>query len=365
MGIVFLMLLVVFSHDKIKWITRAFAPVIYAFILSYLLDSVVRFCMAKLKVRRSQGILLACVALVGILILMVSIIVPKIVENINNVVSFVLDKNIDIGQILRTLKDRIDNEYIQYLADSILKAGESIQQRINSFLLYFSNQLLNIIKNIGARTFTIFTSFIISIYMLYEKDDLIARGKRLIYALFKETKASRIIYMGQKANIIFKSFLNGKILDSFIVGTICITMFTIFNVPYAALMGSVLGIFNIIPFFGPIIGAVPVLIVSLFVAPSKALTALIIILVIQQLDANFLDPKIVGGNVGVSPFWILAAVTVGGEIGGIPGMIFGVPVVVLVKTMVEEYIDMRLIEKGMDDYERDKLKVVKVKKKRK
>ena len=365
MLIVFLMLLVVFSYNKISWILNAFTPVIYAFILAYLLDSVVRFFMVRLKVRRAQGILLACIFMVGIVVLIFSIILPSIVENINAVASFFLDKDIDIGKIVTDMKGRLDNQYVQYAADSILKAGESIQQRLNSLLLFFSNQLLQILTSIGSKAFIMLTSFIISIYMLIEKDDLIARGKRLIYAFYSESKANRILSIGIKSNVIFKSFLNGKILDSFIVGTICITVFTIFNVPYAVLMGSLMGIFNIIPFFGPIIGAVPVVIVSLFVDPSKALTALVIILIIQQLDANFLDPRIVGNNVGVTPFWILTAVTVGGALGGIPGMIFGVPVVVLLKTILEEYIDMRLIEKGMCELEIDKLKVMKVKQKKK
>ena len=363
--IVFLMLLVVFNYSGINKVTKAFAPVVYAFMLAYLLDSVVRFCVEKLNVRRSQGIMLSCIALIGIIVFMFSIIVPKIVENINNVVSFVLDKNIDVNEIVINLKDNIDNQYVHYAADSILKAGESIQGRLNSILLYLSNQLLLIITTIGSKTFTILTSFIIAIYMLIEKEDLIARIKRLIYAYMCEAKAKKIIYIGQKANSIFKSFLNGKILDSFIVGTICVIAFTIAKIKYSVLLGTILGIFNIIPFFGPIIGAVPVIVVTLFTEPSKALIALIIIIVIQQVDANFLDPKIVGGNVGVSPFWILTAVTVGGALGGIAGMVFGVPFVVLLKTAIEEGIEMKLIEKGIENFEKDKLQVMKIKEKKK
>ena len=361
--IVFLMLLIIFSGNKISWITKAFKPLIYAFILAYLLDSIVRFCVLRLKVRRSQGILLACIALLGVLMLMFSIIVPKIVENINAVASFVLDKNIDVGQIVINMRERIDNQYVQFISDRILEASESIQAQLNSILLYLSNRFMQIITNIGASAFSIVTSFIISIYMLIEKDDLIARGKRLIYAVYDGTKATRFINIGRKANLIFKSFLNGKILDSFIVGTICITVFSIIKLPYAVLMGSLMGMFNIIPFFGPIIGAVPVIIVTLFADPSRVLLVLIIIIVIQQVDANFLDPRIVGNNVGVTPFWILTAVTVGGALGGIVGMMFGVPVVVLLKTVLEEYIEMRLIEKGICDFEKDKLKVIEKKKK--
>jgi predicted PurR-regulated permease PerM len=112
-----------------------------------------------------------------------------------------------------------------------------------------------------------------------------------------------------------------------------------------------------IPYFGPIIGSIPVILVSFFVDPPKALTAFIIIIVIQQFDANLLDPRIVGKNVGVSPFWIITAVTVGGNLFGIPGMIFAVPFTVLAKTIIEESVDMRLVEKGMEDFERENMNV--------
>ncbi|MDD4780861.1 MAG: AI-2E family transporter [Tissierellia bacterium] len=363
--IIFIMLLVVFSPKKISGIVNSFKPVLYALVISYLLDSIVRLCTGKLHVSRTQGILIAFILLIGIVMFIISIIVPKIVENINNIISFLLNENIDIEEIVTNIKDKVDYPYVQYVADSILKAGETIQDKINSILLYLSNTLLQIITNVGSSTLSIVTSLIISIYMLNEKEDLLARGRRLIYAFFNNEKANKILYIFSRSNIIFKSFLNGKILDSLIVGTICIGVFTIFKVPYAVLMGTLLGVFNIIPFFGPIIGAVPVIIVSLFTDPSKAVTALIIILVIQQIDANFLDPKIVGNNVGVSPFWILTAVTIGGSIGGIPGMVFGVPIVVLVKTITEEYIEMRLLEKGMSDYQKDNMQVMKIKEKKK
>ncbi len=363
--IIFLMMLMVFNGSRITFIANAFMPLLYAFILAYLLDSLVRFCVIKLKVRRSQGILLACIVLIGTLMLIFSIIVPKIVENINAVVSFVLNENIDIGQIVLDLQDKINNPYVQFVSDRILEASESIQEQLNSILIHFSNVLLQIITNIGTSAFSILTSFIISIYMLIEKNDLIARAKRFIYAMYDETKAKQIINIGRKANIIFKSFLNGKILDALIVGLICILLFTIFKVPYATLMGSLIGLFNIIPYFGPIIGAVPAVIVSFFFEPSKALTSLIIIIVVQQIDANFLDPKIVGKNIGVSPFWIITAVTIGGALGGIAGLIFGVPIVVLLKTILEEHIEMRLIEKGICELEADKLKDIKINKKRK
>lgn len=352
----FIILLIVFSPKTFVWITNSFKPVIYALIMAYLLDSAVNFFVRILKVRRSQGILLACIILIGFLSFMVYKVVPQIVDNINNIVSYIMNGNVDIVDIINNLKGKIDSRYIDFLTDYILQASESVKNTINRLLIDMSNILMRFLRNIGTSTFTVITSFIINIYMLIEKEDILARGRRVIYAYFNEKNSKKILTVFSQSNKIFKAFLNGKLLDSAIVGVICAIAFYLFKVPYAPLMGTIIGFFNIIPFFGPIIGSVPVIIVSFFLEPTKAITALIIILVIQQLDANILDPKIVGGNVGVSPFWIITSVTVAGNLFGIPGMVLGVPAVVLIKTVMEESVNLRLIEKGISDIEKENMK---------
>lgn len=334
----------------------SFKPVIYALVIAYLLDSVVTFFVRKLKVRRGQGILMACIILAGLIGFMIYMLIPQIVENINNIVYFIMEGNIDIVQIVTDIKDKIDNRYVQFAAEYILETSESVRTLINNALTDISGVLVRFVANIGSRTATIAVSFIINIYMLVEKEDILSRGKRFVFAFFNEQNARKILHIFAQANKIFKSFLNGKLLDSFIVGVICVIVFYIFKVPYAPLMGTIIGVFNIIPYFGPIIGSAPVVLVSFFVDPPKALTALFIIIVVQQLDGNFLDPRIVGGNVGVSPLWIITSVTVGGNLFGVPGMILGVPVVVLIKTVVEESVNLRLIEKGIGEMEKDKMK---------
>jgi predicted PurR-regulated permease PerM len=353
----------VFSPGTYNWLVDSFKPVIYALVIAYLLDSLVTFFMKKLKVRRCQGILLSCIILIGLIVFLIYKLVPQIIENINNIVYFIMEGNVDIAQIVTDIKGKIDNQYVQFAADYVLEASESVRNIINDALRSISALLMHLVANIGSSTVTIITSFIINIYMLVEKDDILARGKRLIFAYFDEQNSRKILHVLTRANEIFKSFLNGKLLDSSLVGIICIIAFFIFKIPYAPLMGTIIGAFNIIPYFGPIIGSVPVVVVSFFINPPKALTAMIVIIVVQQLDANFMDPRIVGGNIGVSPFWIITSVTVGGGLFGVPGMILGVPIVVLIKTIVEESINIRLIEKGIGDIEKDNLRVSKQNKK--
>jgi predicted PurR-regulated permease PerM len=351
-----IILLIVFSPGTFSWIVDSFKPVIYGLVIAYLLDPVVMFLMRKLKVRRKQGIFLACLILIGTISFLIYKLLPQIIENVNNIMSFIMEGDVDIAKIVADIKNRMDNKYIEYITDYILQAGESFKNIINNLLNYLYNMLMSLITNIGSSTFTVFISFIISIYMLSEKDDLLARSRRFIHAYFSDKKAKDILDVFEKANKIFKSFLGGKLLDSAIVGIMFVIAFALAKVPYAPLMGTLTGFFNIIPYFGPLIGSVPVIIVSFFVNPTKALTALIIIIVIQQIDANFLEPKIVGENVGVSPFWIITSVTVGGNLFGIPGLILGVPVVVLLKTVLEGCMEMRLMEKGKENIEKTNLR---------
>lgn len=357
----FFILVFIFSPDKIKLVSGAFKPIIISFAVAYLIDSLVRFIVKRLNTRRTQAILLSCILLLGIIVLIFSLFVPKIIENAESVISFVTNYKMDIGIIIRDIADRINNPNVDKVADEIIEVSSDLRDKINDLLKYFTGLLINFVATIGTSILSVITSFILSIYMLIEKEDLIARLKRFIFALFNERNSRMILEISSNANRIFKSYIVGKLLDSLIVGIITIIVFTIFNIPYAPLMGSLIGLFNLIPYFGPIIGAIPVVVVTFFISPVKALTALIIIIVIGQIDGNFIDPKIVGNNVGVSPFWVISAVIVGGTAFGPPGMILGVPTLVLVKTLVEEYVDKRLREKNMEDYQIEKIKVIETK----
>ncbi|QSX07138.1 AI-2E family transporter [Sedimentibacter sp. zth1] len=356
-------LLVIFRPEVIVFLLNVSKPLIISFAIAYLLDSLVRALIKKFKIRRIQAILLSCILLIGIISLIISVLIPKVIDNANAVVNFVINSSKeDFNSMLEEVIGKIDNEYLIEMANDALKLSEDIKVKINELIKFISNFLLNSVTTIGSSILTIVTSFILALYMLIEKEDLIARAKRLVYAFFPERKSEFVFETATNANRIFKSYLVGKLIDSLIVGVISIIVFSIFKVPYAPLMGSIIGIFNLIPYFGPIIGAVPVVVVCFIISPSKALTALIIIIIIGQLDGNFIDPKIVGNNVGVSPFWVVSAVIVGGSMLGPVGMILGVPSVVLIKTIIEDTIKARLREKNMENFQLENIKNIDIKK---
>ncbi len=360
----FFALIFIFSPDKIGFVAKAFRPIIISFVIAYLLDSLVRVIVRKLKARRPQAIFLSCICLLSIIVIIFSILVPKIIDNAEAVISFVTNYKMDINVIITEIADKINNPHVNKVAEEIIEVSADLKDKINDLLKFITSFLINSVATIGTSILSVITSFILALYMLIEKEDLIARLKRLVFACFNERNAQMILEISSNGNRIFKSFLVGKLLDSLIVGIITIIVFSIFNVPYAPLMGSIIGLFNLIPYFGPIIGAVPVVVVTFFISPIKALTALIIIIIIGQVDGNFIDPKIVGNNVGVSPFWVISAVIVGGSAFGPAGMILGVPTLVLVKSLVEEYVEKRLREKDMEEYQLDKIKVIEIKTKK-
>ena len=338
-----------FNSDALTSIVSVFQPVILAFAIAYILDSVANVFIKRLKMSRKVGILLTYLIFVGALVLAISYVVPVISENFNSLVDFFVNGDIDVNQYISDLRSRTDNAVISWVLDNFTDSTGELSQQvieyITSALQYISNFVVGLVSNIGSGLLAFLSSFVMSIYMLLEKEDLLKRIKRTSHAYFSHDRAKKLEETVEKANHIFKMYFNGKILDSTIVGIINIFLFTIFGVPYSLIMGIIVGAANMIPYFGPFFGSVPVILVSLFVNPAKALVALIIIIAVGQVDANFIDPRIIGKAVGVSPFWVISGVSMGAIAAGPLGMILGVPTVVLIKTLIEEDVELRLNQK--------------------
>ena len=184
--------------------------------------------------------------------------------------------------------------------------------------------------------------------MLSGKPRLTRQMRKLIYAVFPAKGASRILAVGGKANKIFVGFINGKLLDSAIIGVLCFLLCTLFRIPYAILVSVVVGVTNVIPFFGPIIGAIPCLMILVIVDPWAALWFGILIIALQQFDGNILGPKILGDSTGLSAIWVLVAIIVGGGLFGFPGMLLGVPTFAVLYSLVKDWAERRLQEKGIN-----------------
>jgi predicted PurR-regulated permease PerM len=204
--------------------------------------------------------------------------------------------------------------------------------------------------------------FVISIYILFDKEKFKGQIKKMLYALFDEDKVNRILENTNNADRVFSNFFSAKLLDSLIVGIICFVGMIIFKMPYATMISVIVGVTNIIPYFGPYIGAIPSALIILLVDPSKCLWFLLFIFILQQFDGNVLGPKILGDKTGLSSFWVLFSLLVFGSLFGVVGMIIGVPIFSILYSYINNVLKDRLKEKKMPINSSDYIEVKKVKK---
>ena len=194
----------------------------------------------------------------------------------------------------------------------------------------------------------IIIAIIVSCYMIRDRHTLGTAMNRLLHAVVSPKRADSIIKTARTCNAIFSGFISGKTLDSFIIGVLCFIFMSILQLPYALLISLIVGITNMIPYFGPFIGAVPGAFIILLISPIKLIVYLILILVLQQFDGLYLGPKILGDSTGLRPIWIIFAITIGGAMMGFIGMFLGVPCVAVISYLMGEWIDRRLDKKEIN-----------------
>ena len=188
---------------------------------------------------------------------------------------------------------------------------------------------------------------IISVYVLYSKETFAGQAKKLVFAFLETKTANQFIKDIRFVSDTFIGFISGKIIDSIIIGVICFAGTNIMQMPYALLISVIVGVTNVIPFFGPYLGAVPSAILILMVNPLKCVYFIIFILVLQQVDGNFIGPKILGQSTGLSGFWVIFSITIFGGIMGIPGMIIGVPFFAVLYALARRIINRMLKKRGL------------------
>ncbi|MBS7528236.1 AI-2E family transporter [Fusibacter paucivorans] len=330
---------------------KGITPLLYAFIITYILDYLVRYIEKHTRLNRTLSILLTFIIFISLITLVGALIIPRIVSAVNTIIIALGNMDIDLNQIFR---QDFNNIYLNEIQQSIINTVTPMVQKITNATGNFVLLIVNKIQQITSGLISFIVSLIISIYMLADKTDLVARIKRFIYANFNDQQASVIFDVSYKAHRIFKAFVIGKLIDSLIIGCLSFVIFTIFHFEFALLIAFIIGLTNMIPYFGPFLGAVPASIITYIAAPDQPILVvwmLIAILVIQQLDGWVIGPYILGDSVGVSAFWIIVAVTVGGATFGVVGMFMGVPTLVLIKTIIEDNIQHKLHKKGYDGLE--------------
>ena len=242
------------------------------------------------------------------------------------------------------LPESLDVQLIIEYLDDLTK----IVQELIKLALGSGDQIMGFFNNAVDTFVLVFTALASSVYLLTQKDKLLRHVKILTRAFLPRRVAANVLRICQQANRNLTGFFTGKIIDSAIIGLLTFVCMTIFGMHFAPVISIIVGITNIIPVFGPFIGAVPGILILLFIEPMQALGFAVLILVIQQLDGNFIGPTILGDSIGVDALWVLVSIVIGGELLGLPGMVIGVPAFATLMSVVKEAAEWCLRYRGID-----------------
>lgn len=320
-------------------------PFIIGFILAFIFNIPMKFFEKKLaiqnkKKRRVVSAILSVLLILLVLLLVVMVVVPQVIENI------------------RTLIDNLPSifaqaeKWLNYVFEEI-RLSPDLLDKINEFQTRFAQTFISTltawapniasgVSHITTSVINIFMGFVMAIYMIFSKDKLIRQVKKFAHALFNDQHYQYISEVVKLTGTTFENFLAGQLTESIIIGVLCYIGCMILDIPYASIAAIVIGFTNIIPYFGPIIGAVISSVLILFVSPVKALIFLVFSTLLQQFESNLIYPHVVGNSVGLSALWVLFAVSVGGGLFGIPGMVFGLPTFSVIYELLRRWTNYRL-----------------------
>lgn len=341
--------------NKVGEIIKLLMPFIYGFSMAYLLaiplkfleDKVLKFMDKKnqYKAKRFISITITYISAAILISIIFSILVPELSRSIYTLLE-------NIPDYIKALEEYINNIVIALnlngdMVEDIVKDFNSISKYITSIAGTAVLDLFQFSANITQYILNIFIATIISIYLLAGKEKFFAQIKKFLYAMLPEKPVKYVIELTRSSHKTFIGFLGGKLLDSLIIGIICFVGMKIFKMPYPLLVSFIIGITNIVPVFGPFIGAVPSVIIIFIASPIKALWFILFILVLQQFDGNILGPKILGNSTGLTAFWVMFAILLGNGLFGVVGMILGVPTFAVIYSIIVSVINNALKEKGL------------------
>lgn len=347
------------TKKQIGDILSVFSPFLIAFLIAYFINPMVKhidnfFFEKTLKHKFKRGhlllsMILAYVIAIGAIILVFIFIVPQIINSISQLIRISPTLYQNALDMLYSLDDYFPSLDLSFIYES---AEDVMPNLFNFFRTFMSDTVLPFLYNAGLSIINwfinILLAFVISCYLLFSQQKLIKSLKRVAYAFFSEETCLILFDTLKDCNQIFSQYIIGKTLDSTIIGILCLICMTILKLPYALIISLIVGITNMIPYFGPFIGAIPGILILLIISPKSSLIFAILIFAIQQLDGSVIGPKILGKSTGLQPISIIFAITVGGAIAGVIGMFLGVPVVAVLTYLVNKLLNYLLKKKHIE-----------------
>ncbi len=364
---------VLFHYDKLKetfgYLVSVFSPIFAGIAIAYILNPVMRFLEKKVafplwnKIKRKKDhvykkeaitIRVICAFLTILMFLamiygLIMSVVPQIVNNIKVIISSNL--NFEYSQIFELLSvDPKIMENMSNLSENLFSNIKLVLENVRPYLDDIKNTTFTLI-DYASPVFKSLLNFLIgiilSVYLLIDKEKYIAQTKKLLYAFLKRERANNFINNIRYSDSVFGGFITGKIIDSIIIGVMCYIGMVIIGSDFSVLVAVVVGVTNVIPYFGPFIGAIPCGILILMEDPKKCIIFVIFIFILQQFDGNILGPKILGSSIGLNGFWVVFAITVFSKLLGIVGMFLGVPIFAVIYAAIRTLVNQRLEIKHM------------------
>ncbi len=374
--------------DSINGLMSFFSPFLIGILLTLLLNPMIMFLERKFKSHRLINIFISYILITFVLSVGFKLLIPAIIDTLNtlineipnliNMLNIFLNKHLSQSQVLESVIPHLQNNLnsiltrlldlfskvssdlfiyifsITSLLFDIIMVLESViphlQNNLNSILTRLldlfskvSSDLFIYIFSITSLLFDIIMGIILSIYMLYDKEKIGLGCKKILYACFPINKANNIIEFFKVSHNIFYHYIIGKLIDSLIIGCLAFIGFQfILKINNALFLSFIIFLTNIIPYFGPFIGAVFPIVMTLVYSPIKSLWVALFLLILQQLDGNLIGPKIMGDQVGLSPLWIISAVLIGGSLFGIIGVFLSVPIAAIIKFSIDKYVQNKI-----------------------
>ena len=315
------------------------SPFIYAMVFAYCINPIMNLFERRLKMRRGLSIFSTYLLIGGAIVIGSLYIVPSIVDSIISITSEIPGYMETVqGWINEALKNQ--NFYELINSTGLLDNISVISGNMSSIIIGILNGSVSSIVSITTNVVKIGFGFLISIYILLDKERFIIEVKTITYMIFKEERGTKIIGLVRTYHEMIGKYIGTKAIDSAIIGVLAFFGLMVIGAPYTPLLAIVVGVTNMIPYFGPFVGEVVGAAVGLFVSPAMAITIFIFLLALQQFDAWYLDPKLIGDKVGVKPFYIILAVTIGGGFFGPIGMLLASPTMATINIYYERKVNL-------------------------
>ena len=300
------------------------------------------------KIKKAFSVIISYVVVIGVITVLLIYIIPQIKESIGELGNTIQDGYQYMITHQKELNEKIPfiglGGGIEYIKEFAYKKIMSNGSEILPYVYHVSSSLL-------TTSYNVLMGLVISIYIILDMKKLKRSARKVVYALSPKKKEQEVWQTMKQCSHIFNGFLIGKMIDSLIIGILCLIAMSILNLPYALLLSLIVCITNMIPYFGPIIGAIPGVMIYLFIDIRYAFIFALMILILQQFDGLYLGPKILGDQTGIKPLWVIFGITVGGAYFGVMGMFLGVPVVAVIMYLLQLFLDKKLKKKNISTFD--------------